>query len=112
MSAPALRPYLPSDSAALAEIMRESIEVLTADDYGDDQRNAWASVADDEAALGARLAGALTLVGTLDAEPVGFASLADGSRIDMLYVHPDAAAQGVGTALVDALERLAAARGV
>ena len=29
----------------------------------------------------------------------------------MLYVHPAAAGQGVGTMLVDALEKLAAARG-
>ena len=29
----------------------------------------------------------------------------------MLYVHPDAARQGVATALCDALEKLAAARG-
>ena len=53
----------------------------------------------------------LTLLGTLDGSPVGFASLKAPTIIDMLYVHPAAAGNGVGTMLIDALEKLAAARG-
>ncbi|HEY6994320.1 MAG TPA: GNAT family N-acetyltransferase, partial [Xanthobacteraceae bacterium] len=58
-----------------------------------------------------RLADAVTLLGTIDGAPVGFASLAGGDRIDMLYVHPAAAGHGVGAMLLDALERLARSRG-
>ena len=47
----------------------------------------------------------------MDGSPVGFASLEGADDIDMLYVHPAAAGQGVGTMLIDALEKLAAARG-
>ncbi len=47
----------------------------------------------------------------MDGSPVGFASLEDNETIDMLYVHPAAAGQGVGAMLVDALEKLAGARG-
>ena len=43
--------------------------------------------------------------------PVGFASLKGADHIDMLYVHPSAAGQGVASMLVDALEKLAGARG-
>jgi putative acetyltransferase len=107
----ALRPFLPADAPLLAEIFRASIEGLTGDDYSATQQEAWASTADDEAAFAARLANALTLLGTIDGSPVGFASLAGAERIDMLYVHPAAAGQGVGTMLVDALEKLAASRG-
>jgi putative acetyltransferase len=107
----ALRPFLPADAPLLAEIFRASIEEQTADDYDDAQREAWASAADDEAAFGARLAGQLTLVGTIEGSPVGFASLKGPDVIDMLYVHPAAAARGVATMLIDALEKLAAARG-
>jgi putative acetyltransferase len=107
----ALRPFLPADAALLAEIFRASIEGLTADDYSQSQQGAWAAAADDEAAFGARLADALTLLGTIEGSPVGFASLAGPDRLDMLYVHPAAAGHGVGTMLLDALERLAAARG-
>ena len=46
---------------------------------------------------------------TLDGTAIGFAALADNSRIDMLYVHPAATGQGVGAMLCDALEKLAAA---
>jgi len=108
----ALRPFLPADVPLLADIFRASIEQLTADDYSEAQQEAWASAADDEAQFGARLANALTLLATLDGSPVGFASLANGDQIDMLYVHPAVAGRGAGTLLCDALEKLAQARGV
>ena len=107
----AMRPLLPTDVPLLAEIFRASIEELTADDYSEAQREAWASAADDEEEFGARLSGALTLVATFGGAAVGFASLADSRRIDMLYVHPAAVGQGAGAMLCDALEKLAAARG-
>jgi putative acetyltransferase len=105
-----MRPLLPTDVPLLAEIFRASIEELTADDYSEAQQAAWAETADDEEEFGARLSGALTLVAILGGAAVGFASLADNSRIDMLYVHPAAAGQGAGTMLCAALEKLAAAR--
>ena len=107
----ALRPMLPTDAPLLAEIFRASIEELAAEDYSEAQQEAWASAADDDAAFAAKLAGELTLVATHAGSAVAFASLADSRRIDMLYVHPAAAGQGAGTMLVDALEKLAAARG-
>jgi putative acetyltransferase len=107
----ALRPYLPADAPLAAEIFRASIEELTGDDYSASQQDAWASMADDVEEFGARLANSLTLLGTIDGSPVGFASLEGNERIDMLYVHPAAAGHGVGTLLIDALEKLAAARG-
>ena len=107
----ALRPMLPTDVPLLAEIFRVSIEELTMDDYSEGQQEAWASAADDLEKFGAKLAAELTLVATFGGAAVGFASLADNTRIDMLYVHPAAAGQGAGTLLCDALEKLAAARG-
>ena len=107
----ALRPFLPADSPLLAEIFRASVEELTGDDYSEAQQEAWAEAADDLEAFGARLARELTLVATFAGSAVGFASLADNTQIDMLYVHPAAAGQGAGAMLVDALEKLAAGRG-
>lgn len=107
----AMRPLLPADVPLLAEIFRASIEELTAEDYSEAQQEAWASAADDEEEFGARLAHDLTLVATYAGAAVGFASLADNTRIDMLYVHPAAAGQGAAAMLCDALEKLAAARG-
>jgi putative acetyltransferase len=109
--APALRPFLPADTPVLAAIFTAAIEELTGDDYSSDQQEAWASVADDEEGFGKKLAGELTLIATLRSAPVGFASLKGKEQIDMLYVHPSAAGKGVASALCDALERLAGARG-
>ena len=107
----AMRPMLPTDVPLLAEIFRASIEELSADDYSEAQQEAWAAAADDEDEFGARLAGELTLVATVDGRALGFASLVDNKRIDMLYVHPVVAGQGAAAMLCDALEKLAAARG-
>src|SRR5260370_6001547 len=107
----AMRPMLPTDAPLLAEIFRASIEELSGDDYSEAQQQPWASGADNEEEFGARLAAALTLVATHAGSPIGFASLADNTRIDMLYVHPTAAGQGAAGMLCDALEKLAAARG-
>jgi putative acetyltransferase len=107
----ALRPYLPADASVLAEIFRSSVEESTAEDYSEAQRGVWTAVADDEAAFGARLARELTLVATLAGAPVGFISLKGAEHIDLIYVHPAVAGQGVGAMLCDAVERLAASRG-
>jgi putative acetyltransferase len=107
-----LRPFLPADAPLVAEIFRASVDELAADDYNDAQREAWLSAADDEEALGARLAGQLTLLGMMDGSPVGFASLKGADEIDMLYVHPAAVGHGVGMMLIEALEKLAEGRGV
>jgi len=112
MNAPALRPFLPADVPVLAAIFVASVEELTGDDYSEAQQQAWAGVADDEETFGARLAGQLTLIATINGSPVGFASLKGNDHIDMLYVHPNAVRQGVGATLCDALEKLAGARGV
>jgi putative acetyltransferase len=111
MTAVALRPYVPADTRRCAEIFRASIEELAAEDYDPDQREAWASRADDEVAFGANLAGALTLLALIDGRVAGFASLKGAEEIDMLFVDPEFARQGVGRTLVDALTRLAQARG-
>lgn len=95
----------------LAAIFATSIQELTGDDYSEEQQEAWASVADDEAAFGKKLASELTLIATVQGSPVGFAALKGNDKIDMLYVHPSVAGQGVGALLCDALEKLAGGRG-
>ncbi len=110
MSAVSLRPYLPVDATRCAAIFRASVEELAGEDYSVDQRAAWAARADDPD-FPKRLADALTLVALVDGELAGFASLNGAETIDMLYVDPEFARRGVATALLDALTRLAAARG-
>jgi putative acetyltransferase len=123
-----LRPYRPADAAALRELFAQSVDVLCAEDYDEDQRLAWIGTAESAKAFGARLAGAVTLVVDLDGAPQGFASLKgagsihdsstpndspvrDNPVIDMLYVHPHAAGRGVGRMLLEAVEQRANAAG-
>jgi putative acetyltransferase len=107
----ALRPFLGQDTPMLAAIFVAAIEELTGEDYSEAQQQAWAGVADDEEKFGKRLASELTLIATLQNSPVGFAALKGADHIDLLYVHPGAAGQGVGSMLCEALEKLAGGRG-
>lgn len=95
----------------LRELFAQSIEELTQEDYDEDQRAAWAAKAADPQEFGERLASGTTLVVEIEGEYAGFGSLKDNRVVDMLYVHPYFAGQGVGSAIVDALEKLAKARG-
>lgn len=106
-----LRPFLAADAIVLRDLFANAIEELTQDDYDEEQRLAWIARAEDAAEFTKRLASATTLVIHVAGEHLGFASLKDNKVLDMLYVHPDYAGQGVGTALCDALEKLAVARG-
>jgi putative acetyltransferase len=106
-----LRPFLKEDTPVLASIFAAAVEQLTGDDYNEAQQEAWASVVDDEDEFGRRVASQLTLIATLQNSPVGFASLKGADHIDMVYVHPAAAGQGVASMLIEALEKLAGGRG-
>ena len=85
----ALRPYVPADVKRCAEIFRASIEALAAEDYSANQREAWASTADNEEAFAARVGGGLTLIAIIDGTAAGFATLKGADKIDMLYVDPE-----------------------
>lgn len=106
-----LQPFLPGDTMALVDLYAQSIEELTAEDYNEAQRLAWASAAVDAEAFAERLEAMVTLVVKVDGQYAGFASLKDNATVDMLYVHPYFVRQGIGSSLADALERLAKARG-
>ena len=108
---PGLRPFLPADAPICMAIAEASIAELTGDEYTQAQQEAWIASFPDEDELGQRLSSQLTLVATLGESSVGFASLKGTDHIDMLYVHPEAVRQGVASALIDALEKLAGARG-
>jgi putative acetyltransferase len=111
MSQISLRPFLSTDIKRCLAIFRDAIDGAASEDYSEDQREAWKSRADDAAAFGARIGGALTLLASIDGAIVGFASLKAPATVEMLYVDPEYSRRGVGAALVDALVRLAQARG-
>jgi putative acetyltransferase len=111
MSAIGLRPYLPADAARCLSIFAESISEIASEDYGEEQCEAWIAAAGDTRTFGKRLGDSLTLVATVGGESAGFATLKGADVVDMIYVAPEFARQGVGTALLDALAKLGTARG-
>lgn len=117
MSTISFRPFLPQDAEALAELFAASIDELAEDYYSPEQRAAWASAADDLPAFGERLGGLLTILAEAGGDLLGFVALKDDPKfkenriIEMLYVAPDHARQGIGKALLDVAELLARQRG-
>ncbi len=106
-----LRPMLPDDGPILAAIFAASIDELTQDDYSPSQQAAWIASAESETAFGTRLLALVTIVAIVDGEIEGFGSLKAPDTLEMLYVRPAANRQGVGTALCEAIERIARGRG-
>ena len=88
----------------------QSIIALCEEDYSEEQREVWATQA-EEPAFARTLTENLTLLALINGELAGFATLKGIESIAMVYVHPHHARHGAAMALIDALERLAAARG-
>lgn len=109
---PSLRPYLRSDLPILSEIRYAAIEELTIEDYDEDQRQAWLSSCEDEEMLAQSLEKSLTIVALVGGRPVGFIAMQKKGLIDQLYVDPAVARTGVASSLCDAIEKLAAGRGM
>lgn len=107
MSAPLpMRPFMLADTPRLQDLYAQAIEELTQDEYDEDQRLAWMTRAADAETFAERLGNNLTILVDQGNDILGFASLKGNKEIDMLYVHPHAVGQGVGSALIDALESL------
>lgn len=100
-----LRPFRPDDAAAVADIFRTTIHTVNAADYTPEQRAVWAPPEADAAHWGRRLAERYCLVAA-DAENnlLGFGDLSPTGGIDRLFVASTCIRQGVGSALLTALE--------
>ncbi|MBT1179658.1 GNAT family N-acetyltransferase [Bifidobacterium vespertilionis] len=129
-----VRPYRPADAAATIVVFRDAVAHLAAADYSAEQIKAWAGRTGTIERWNARRTAAHTWVavdrgaadghlrrwdcdGDCDGDctdsgaVVGFIDVDDSGYIDMLFVAPHCARQGVATALLGAVERFAAARG-
>ena len=108
-----IRAATPADADAMADMQRRSILELGASTYPAATVRAWAASVDPLKYLGALAAGEVLIVACDGADIVGYGRLVLGEkRVRGLYVHPDQARSGVGTLLLEHLEKLAREHGV
>lgn len=106
-----VRPLKPSDRARLPDLFRASIQGLAHHDYDTKQLRDWAAEADSDT-FTAQLDEGMTVVALEFGHPVAFAQLAPLHYLNMLYVHPDSAGEGIATLLFQYLEDEARINGV
>jgi len=107
-----LRPYEAADAAATWEVFHAAVRHTARARYSAAQVAAWAPDDVDADRWARRRAAAWTLVAVIDEQVVGFADLTDAGELDMLYVHPDHAREGVATHLLTAVVTEAEHRGL
>ena len=92
--------YCDDDFSALCRIFQRAVREIASQHYSPAQINAWAQV--DDACWRQKMADSLVLVATVDETPVGFVTAVE-RYIDLLFVDPSYARQGVASALLNAL---------
>lgn len=102
-----IRRYLPTDAAAISRVFHESVHGLAKADYKADQLFAWSPRPRDARWYEARVKSREVWVAARAGDLVGFAELESDGHVDMVYVAPKAARQGVATALYETLEAYA-----
>ena len=107
-----LRPFDAADAAATWEVFHAAVRRTALAHYSSEQVAAWAPNEVDADRWARRRAAAWTRVAVKGAQVAGFADLTDAGELDMLFVHPDCAREGVATRLVVAVVTEARQRGL
>ena len=107
-----IRSYHLADLPAIVMLFRETVHRVAARDYSQAELDAWAPAEIDVAAWAERLADNHTRVAAEKNRVLGFAELAAGGHIEMLYVAADRQSEGIATQLLAHMETAAALRGL
>lgn len=106
----ATRPLTIGDAATVRAICLAAV-AGTGAHYTDAQRRAWASGLADLSAWQTRLERQSGIMALRSDVALGFMTLGEGGYLDMAFVHPDAAGQGIGRALHEAIRAMVRDRG-
>ena len=110
---PTLRPYHPTDAAALTALYARSVRHFGPRTYTPEQVAVWAATADIARTAARCSDGRYVVVAQDDAGTVlGFADLEADDHLDMLYAAPEAEGLHVGSQLYAAIEAHARRRGL
>ena len=101
-----IREYDPKDCALLAQLFYDTIHVINARDYTQEQCNAWATGNVNLDQWNSSFLAHTTLVAVMDNNRIaGFADMDQSGYLDKLFVHKDYQGIRIATALVTELER-------
>ena len=106
-----LRPARPEDLPALARLFCDTVRTVNRRDYSARQTEVWAARGKALLERDDFFGPLHTVVAQREGQVIGYGNITDGGYLDHLYVHHAFQGQGVATALCDALEQYALARG-
>ena len=102
-----IREYAAHDLSAIIDLIGRSVRELASRDYTSAQISAWWPERPDVGAWERRLATGTTFVAVREGRVVGVLRMETSEHIDLLFVHPAFARQGVARALHDRAMRWA-----
>ncbi|RZJ18590.1 MAG: GNAT family N-acetyltransferase [Haliea sp.] len=108
----AIRDFRPGDESALRDLFHTAVQNLTASQYSQEQRDAWAPTDYDAGTWAERLRANRPFVAESDGVIAGFADLQPDGYIDHFFVSSDCARRGVAAALMVHIHEAANARGI
>jgi putative acetyltransferase len=100
-----IRRYQPGEEQALFEVYHSAIHEVASRDYSPAQLDAWAPADLDRDLWTARIRGINPFVADIDGVLVGYADVQDSGYIDHFFVSGRHPRQGIGRALMQAIER-------
>ncbi|MCD7893182.1 MAG: GNAT family N-acetyltransferase [Erysipelotrichaceae bacterium] len=106
-----IRLYQPSDLEEVMQLFYDNVHSVCAKDYTEEQLEAWAPKEANVYRWETSLNKNHTLVVVDNEHIIGFGNIGQTGYLDRLYVDSDYLNQGVGTLLLENLERYATARG-
>jgi putative acetyltransferase len=100
-----IRPYQSGDAEVLADLYRRSVRHFGGRAYSAEQVEAWAATISADRIASRASDGRIMLVAVDQHDsPLGFGDLEPDGHLDFLYCAPEAAGQGLGSAIYAALE--------
>ncbi|WP_252225823.1 GNAT family N-acetyltransferase [Clostridium sp. ZBS2] len=100
-----IRKYKPLDCMVLAELFYNTVHLVNAKDYTEEQLNVWATGSIDLKEWNKSFLEHFTVVAIEDNVIVGFGDIDNNGYLDRLFVHKDYQNKGIATAICDKLEK-------
>lgn len=107
-----IRTATESDADDICRIFRDSVRQMGRVCYTSAQTDVWAGGISPEICL-ARIQTGQVIIAEVEGEPAGWAQFDPSTgEVDMLYVSPEHARRGIGTALMRRIEQIAGEQGI